>query len=275
MALLHLESVPSTMDVARDLLLANPKKTLRSWEGVIADEQTQGRGQRGRTWFAPAKQSLCATYFFAHPFVTPKTAYALSLLAGVAAADSLQRALLNAYPLPLLRGPISSKQPFSHPSLPHDIGLKWPNDLLLNGRKVGGILVELAELPNGRYVGLIGVGMNLQVERFPLELAARATSLLLEGISTVTPQWMGVQVAISLKFWAERYKFGGLQSVLRRWRFYDRSVGHVYQYNIGQGKTVRGVAIGVDAQGALLLQCDDGTIQPCLSATSVQEIESP
>src|SRR5579875_2971804 len=99
MALYHLSSVPSTMDVARDLLYSDPL-ALQRWDGVLADEQTQGRGQRGRTWFARAGESLCATFFYPHKFTMPshppdgslQTVAMLSLLAGVAVAESIHRA---------------------------------------------------------------------------------------------------------------------------------------------------------------------------------------
>ncbi|HLI49098.1 MAG TPA: biotin--[acetyl-CoA-carboxylase] ligase [Chthonomonas sp.] len=268
MALYHLSSVPSTMDVARDLLHSDPL-ALQRWDGVLADEQTQGRGQRGRSWFARAGESLCATFFYpqtfpmpSHPHDEPLQRVAmLSILAGVAVAESIHRALLKALGLPISNRPTPSKP---------DIGLKWPNDLLLNHRKTGGILIELAQLPTGEHIPLIGVGINLYIREFPPELASRATSFLREGIQGITPLWLGAQIAISLKLWAERYAAGGPESVMRRWQYYDRTKGTAYTVSIGE-RQVRGVAVEVASNGTLLLQLEDGTLFPCFTASSVQQ----
>lgn len=268
MALYHLSSVPSTMDAARELLLSDPA-ALQRWDGVLADEQTQGRGQRGRTWFARAGESLCATYFFPQKLIMPsrpqeeplQVVAMLSLLAGVAVAESIYRALLKVLGIPLSGRPAPPKP---------DVGLKWPNDLLLNHKKTGGILIELAQLPTGEHIPLIGVGINLQVMEFPPELSSRATSLLREGIQGITPTWLGAQIATSLKLWAERYATGGPESVMRRWRHYDRTKGTLYTVIIS-GQPVRGTAVGVASDGALLLQLEDGTLYPCFTASHTIE----
>lgn len=271
MALYHLSSVPSTMDVARDLLYSDPL-ALQRWDGVLADEQTQGRGQRGRTWFARAGESLCATFFYPHKFTMPshppdgslQTVAMLSLLAGVAVAESIHRALLKALGFPRSDRPTPPKP---------DVGLKWPNDLLLNHRKTGGILIELAQLPTGEHIPLIGVGINLQIREFPPQLALRATSFLREGIQGITPSWLGAQIATSLKLWAERYAIGGQESVIRRWQYYDRTKGMAYTVSI-EGRHIRGVAVEVASNGALLLQLEDGTLYPCFTASSVQPADA-
>ena len=129
-----LQSVPSTMDVARENVLAGRVRFDAQGRpepaGVLAREQTAGRGQRGRQWFARPGECLCVTYYFGRGPVTPPFAGQLAFLVGVAVAASLQS--------------LCQLSPDASQSAPR-IGLKWPNDILLNGKKAGGILIELAE----------------------------------------------------------------------------------------------------------------------------------
>lgn len=141
------------MDIARENVLAGRVRFEASGRpvpnGVLAEEQTAGRGQRGRRWFAQSGECLCATYYFGWGLAAPETAGQLAFLAGVAVVETLASSFL----LP-----------------PSSFALKWPNDILLNGRKVGGILIELMQTPGGEWIALIGVGINVKTLSFPLNL---------------------------------------------------------------------------------------------------------
>ncbi len=256
---LHLDTIPSTMDAARDLLLSGrvqltPTGRLNP-QGVTAQEQTAGRGQRGRNWFAPHGESLCATFYFRHGMADLRSAGHVSLLAGVAAANTLRAACRHS-PAPL-------------PS----VSLKWPNDLLLNDKKVGGILVELVQTPSAGWVALIGVGINVRVRAFPSELAGSATSLWLEGVQECPSLWLADHIAPALDRQAANFNREGLAGILRRWRAYDRTPGRRYRME-RDGVAVEGIAEGIDDAGALLLRADDGRLLPTLSASSLREISA-
>lgn len=223
--------------------------------GVIAREQTAGRGQRGRDWYAEPGANLNATYYFRHPRTHPEQAGILALLAGVAVLDVL---------IPLCTPVPAGAQAA--------LGLKWPNDLLLNRRKVGGILIEMIQAPDQDWVALIGVGINLSTTHFPAGIAPLATSLHREGL--LCPDWrtLGEQIPASLCLWADIWREHGHNAVLERWRTFDQTPGRRYATEI-EGQTVVGVAMGVDAQGALLLALSDARVLPIRTATSLREQE--
>jgi BirA family biotin operon repressor/biotin-[acetyl-CoA-carboxylase] ligase len=256
-----LDQVTSTMDVARDNLISgriqfNGLRQAR-YMGVLAREQTEGRGQRGRAWFAPPGESLCATYYFRRGLTDLEHLGEISFLAGVAVAEVLRRLL-----------PYTEQ--LSVPKQPR-IGLKWPNDVLLNGKKTGGVLVEMVKAQDGDWVALIGVGINVHVSVFPPELTQKATSLAREGIIAPSLESLGEQIAHELHWQADRRRDAGFEAILRRWRKYDETMGRRFQAE-WEGTRVTGIAQGVDNTGALLLLLGDGRTIAVASATSLLEI---
>ena len=250
-----LESTPSTMDEARERVISGRARFTESTIAcacVMAREQTAGRGQRGRIWFAARDESLCATYILRCPGVThPAAAGSLAILAGVAAADVL-----------------------AHLKVPSAVGLKWPNDILLNGRKAGGILVELMRSPQGIWIALVGVGLNVSVSEFPPHLAASATSLLIEGADPaglLDLEALARDIGVSLSAWAWRCRTGP-KTAIQSWRRFDATTGRRYETE-WNGAPATGTARGIDDVGALLLRLADGTSIAVTSATSLREIQ--
>ena len=287
-----LDSVPSTMDAARDNLRAGRVRFDAGGNafppGVAAREQTAGRGQRGRTWFARPGECLCATYYFAHGLNTREQAGEIAFVAGVAVADALNTLCAN---FPSVR-----------------IGLKWPNDILLNGKKVGGILAELAQAeeatplqrtsqpevptqaqeaqqrqaegtPSARLnapalVALVGVGVNIAIRDFPPELAPFATSLQLEGVTTgqeVNWKTLAETVGRTLARRGQKWREAGFKAILDDWRRYDQTPGRAFTTNEGGVQTI-GIAEGVADDGALRLRLPDRSVVDVRSASSLQEM---
>ncbi len=158
-ALRVFRTVGSTNDVAGEMAADGAAEgTL-----VLADEQTQGRGRRGRAWTAPRGASLSMSMVLRPPTVAASRMLTLRL--GIAAARALGE------------------------TLPLNVALKWPNDLVLDHRKLGGILCE-ASLADDRvdYV-IAGIGLNLRPpdDGWPPEIAGRATSLLEAVTATAAP----------------------------------------------------------------------------------------
>lgn len=141
--------VGSTNDVARQMAESGaPDCSL-----VLAEEQTRGRGRRGREWSAPPDSSLSMSMVLRPP--TPEASGILTLRLGLAAARALEQ------------------------SFPLRVDLKWPNDLGLDGRKVGGILCEGTVVDDRVSHVIAGIGLNLRPPDagWPAELASRATSI--------------------------------------------------------------------------------------------------
>ena len=276
-----LDRVGSTMDAVRRELqrgrVAFDHFGQPRYIGVMAREQTAGRGQRGRLWFTPYNEALSVTYFLRHRFAEPQRASRLALLVGAGVADSV-RALLTESAAARNQqesAAISRESCASDPDLP-DIGLKWPNDILLNGRKLGGILIEMVKAPDGNWVALVGIGLNLAVRAFPPELASTAASLLLEApfVPQIAPESMAVRIARAFPPLISLSRAQGFPALLERWRIYDRTPGRRYATDI-QGISTEGIAIGIDADGALLLRFPDGRVQAVSSASALRESQHP
>ncbi len=126
---------------------------------VVADRQTLGKGRRGRHWESPSGQNIYMSLLL-YPEVPTATAPQLTLVMAMAVATALQ----ESYQL--------------------EVGIKWPNDLVVNGKKICGILTEMSVEAEFINHVVIGVGINVDQEEFPAEIAEKATSLKVEtGIS--------------------------------------------------------------------------------------------
>jgi BirA family biotin operon repressor/biotin-[acetyl-CoA-carboxylase] ligase len=208
---LHLRRVDSTNVRARGLAAAGaPHGTL-----VTAAEQSAGRGRQGRTWTAPAGRALLCSLVIRRP---PRL---LPLAAGVAVAQAVEA--------------VAGGQAL----------LKWPNDVLIAGRKVAGILVE--GRPEEQWA-VLGIGLNvaLRSDDFPPELRDTAASLELDP-GALEPTLAGLLRA--LERWIDAPSSSVLAGVRSRDALLDRDV----RWSAGRGR-----AAGVDDDGRLLVQTDSG-----------------
>jgi BirA family biotin operon repressor/biotin-[acetyl-CoA-carboxylase] ligase len=207
---------------------------------VLAEEQTAGRGRAGRSWHSERAAGIYVTLLL-RPRISPVQAPLLTMMAGLSAHAAIQAQ--------------TGLQP----------DLKWPNDLILNGKKLGGILTEMhAETTLVRFV-IIGVGINVNQEKFPGELSGIGTSLRLE---TGKPQSRLELLARLLREFEtdyNRFLREGAASVIERFT-------QVSSY--ARGKRVRvtngnesfvGVTAGLRPEGLLQVQQDDGTLATVLA----------
>jgi BirA family transcriptional regulator, biotin operon repressor / biotin---[acetyl-CoA-carboxylase] ligase len=219
---LHLRVTDSTNARARDLAAAGaPHGTL-----VTAGEQTAGRGRQGRTWSAPAGRALLCSLVIRRP------RRLLPLAAGVAVAA--------------VAG--------------DDAQVKWPNDVLVAGRKVAGILVEGRPQESWAVLG-IGLNVALSPEDFPPDLRAPAGSLGLppEEIEPTLAHLLG-----ALGDWLERPD----EEIVAGFGERDALRGQIIAWGEGRGR-----ALGVDARGQLMVGTDDGR-QLALPAGEVHLIQT-
>ncbi|MHB1255521.1 MAG: biotin--[acetyl-CoA-carboxylase] ligase [Dethiobacteraceae bacterium] len=222
-------TMDSTNRLARELAAAGAA------EGtvILSEEQLAGRGRLGRSWVSPAGGIWLSLIL--RPQLAPHKAQLITLLAAVAAVEATQKT--------------TGLVP----------GIKWPNDLLLGGRKLAGILTEVsAEMERVNYLVLgIGLNANLSAEHFQGELADSATSLLLElGQSVCRVRW----VQNFLTLFEQAYlatEEQGFASVLACWRRYSVTLGQDVIVSLG-GRSVHGTALDIDEQGALLVKTVSG-----------------
>jgi BirA family transcriptional regulator, biotin operon repressor / biotin---[acetyl-CoA-carboxylase] ligase len=198
---------------------------------VVADSQSAGRGRRGRVWQDEPGASLL-TSILLRPHLAPGQLPALSLTAGVAVAEALAST--------------AGLTP----------RLKWPNDVLVDGRKIAGVLLESrltasppATAPPAAVVAL-GIGINLTQRSFPPDLAASATSVALAGGAVDRERLLGALLD-ALGAWRGRLEREGFGPVRVRWRALADTLGRTVSID-----GVRGIAVDVDDDGALLV--DEG-----------------
>jgi BirA family biotin operon repressor/biotin-[acetyl-CoA-carboxylase] ligase len=227
-ALFTRAEVGSTNDVAWDLAQQGAD------EGacVVADVQTRGRGRMNRSWHSTAGKGLALSVLL-HPGCDAGTLATTPLVAGLALRRGLD-------------------------ALGLDATLKWPNDLVVRGRKLSGILAESRRTADGVDVIVLGVGVNVSQEPadFPQELESRATSVAMEGRPAGREAVAAAFLNALEPLWDEHVE-GDPGEVLEAWRresgFWGRRiVAHV------AGRTVAGVATGLDARGGLLVRTEEG-----------------
>jgi len=212
----RIERCASTNDV---LLAANRPGVL-----LIADEQTAGRGRRGRRWYSAPGAGLT----FSLSVKIGRPVAGLSLVAGVAAARAL-RALGVA-----------------------QAALKWPNDLEVDGAKLGGILVETRGA-----LAVIGIGINCRRDA-ALEARLRRPIAALEQFMQVDGDRVIHKVAHGLLEALDTFRREGLAPLLAEWQRMDAHAGKRLRVRLADGRTLTGVSRGLDAQGGLKLETRAG-----------------
>lgn len=196
-------------------------------EGVWlrAERQTGGRGRLGRSWASPPGNLYASTLVRIRPSDPP--AATLALVAAVALEETV-----SAY-------------------APGMALLKWPNDVLIHGAKVSGVLLERA----GNAV-VIGIGVNLA--HHPTDIDRRATSLAVYNVA-VTPEDFVETLAEAFARWVECWRGQGVDTIRRRWVAHAHPIGTPLNVRLPDGEAIDGLFDGLDPDGALILRLADGT----------------
>lgn len=201
---------------------------------VVAERQTCGRGRLGRRWVSPAHVNLYAS-FVLRPTVPPADAPQICLAAAVAVARVLE------------------------PLAPGRVAIKWPNDCLLDGRKVAGILTEMdAELDRVHWVVLgIGVNLNAPVQAFPSALRNIATSVKCATGVKVDRVAFAAALCLALEGVYDRLLREGFGALMADWNAYSCLHGRSVTVDCG-GRRTHGRVRGLDASGRLVLDGPQG-----------------
>jgi len=248
---LEIEPLLTTHDIGReihhfsDLDSTNEEAKRQADEGafhgetVIAEHQSAGRGRRGRSWVSPPELNIYLSVIL-RPSCPPASAPEITFVAGVAIAESLR----NAFNLP--------------------VDLKWPNDIVVDGKKVAGILTELATEENRVKYVILGLGLNVNMERedFPEPLRAQATSLREELGQKVDRPLLCAALLSGLEPWIDRWEEEGFAPVREMWETLSSTLSQPVRVLLGEGEqSFDGLAVGIDEHGALLVQRENGVVQ--------------
>ena len=223
MSIIALATVPSTND-----WLAERRVDLPDGSWVRADVQTSGRGRRGRTWVSQPGNLFASVLVRPQPGEGP--AQQLSFVAAVA----LDRALTTSVP-------------------PERLALKWPNDLLLDGVKVSGILLE-----GQGDATIIGFGVNLADH--PVDTERPATSLAAAGVAPPAAAAFCIRLAESFAATRAEWRTYGFAGIRTAWLSRATGVGHRLEARLG-AETLLGRFEDLGPDGALQLRLDDGSLR--------------
>jgi len=201
---------------------------------IVSEAQTSGRGRLARGWYSPAEKGIWFSVIL-RPHFLPQEAPKCTLMAAVAIAKAIEK--------------ITELQ----------VGIKWPNDILYNKQKLVGILTEMnAEMDCINYI-IIGMGINVNIQKneFPLELQQIATSLAILKGEKISRVKLLNEILFQIETLYNVAQAEGFVKILEEWKKYSVTLGKTVDV-IGINDTFVGVAMDIDADGALLVKTETG-----------------
>lgn len=243
-SIMNVITLESTESTNRDAMELASQGAMHG-TAVIAKEQSQGRGRLGKRWQSPQDKGLYCS-IIVRPDVRAEDYPFLTFVAGLAVAEALEKE-------------------FSLKA-----GLKWPNDIFFGMRKCGGILTEssnLHEIAATNRFAVVGIGLNVNtaLDDFDEEIAATATSLLIESGKEIDLKMVFDLIRNELLIQIELFENEGFLQVIRRWRKRDCLLGKRLSWVSVTGCKVFGVSLGPDDEGRLHVKDDNGIVHEILS----------
>ena len=228
---LAFDSLPSTNDEAKRRAEEGAGEGLL----VISGEQTQGRGRRGRGWVSPKGNLYCSIVL--RPSLPPQQAALAGFCAALAIADAIE-----------VFAPAA------------DVSLKWPNDVLVGGAKISGILLE-ASARAGEMVDWLVIGMGVNLASKPNEAGQRSAALNdVAEAGKITPDAFLAELGRSFEAWLVRWRKSGFGDLRLAWLAKAQGLGEPLQARL-PAETIDGIFRGLDDLGGLLLELADGTVR--------------
>ncbi len=228
------QSVVSTNDIALSMSL---KDGFRSGMVILAETQEKGRGRLGRKWSSPPGLNIYMSMLL-RPEIEPRHAAFLTIMTALASASALRE------------------------ETGLDVRIKWPNDLMVSGKKLGGILAEIKTENNRIQKAVIGVGINVNASAgdFPPELADIATSVLLETGRCFPRAGIITGILNSFESRYDLLKNDWRELLIKEMRARSSSLGR--QVRITDcGATISGLAEDIDDEGMLLVRLASGLLR--------------
>lgn len=229
------DSIGSTNDAAR----------LKAQEGcseglaVIAEEQLSGKGRLGRKWVTPKYTSI-AFSLVVKPDIKPEYAPGITLVMGLAVC----RAIKNYTGL--------------------KARIKWPNDVIVNGKKVCGILTEMSSKIDAVNYIIIGTGINVNVQQFPDELKDMATSLSIETGKDISRKELLADILFEFEKLYNEFKENRLKNIINEFKSFSATLGQSVRV-ISVNDSFEGIAEDITDDGTLVVRQGDGTTRRVIS----------
>ena len=220
--------------------LMNNINSVEHGQVVLAEYQSAGRGRRGRAWQTPYAGQLCMSLLWRLQDGI-EAAMGLSLAVGLAIVEALEATGVK------------------------DLGLKWPNDIYLGGKKLGGVLIELQGHANSEVSLVVGLGINVRVASLQAEKIDQAFAQLETSAKyPINRTALAIAVVNSLSQMFEVFRLHGFAALQQRWNRYDIFAEQAVSLRFSEEREQKGKAKGVDKQGQLLLEID-GELKPFMA----------
>ena len=237
---LYFDEVNSTNEKANELAVDVEEGTV-----IIAEKQKKGIGRFGREWFSPKGGVYVSVVL--KPKISPIDASKMTLIAGIAVAKVIRKLGLDAK-------------------------LKWPNDILIHGKKVGGILTSISTKEYKIDYVIVGIGINANVDlsMFPKEVQEGATSLKGELKTEVSTEKIIEDVLYEIEMNYEIFKFkkGNFTYLLNEWKRLSDTIGKKVKIKM-QTEVIEGEAVGINRDGALILKLEDGSLKNIIAGECI------
>lgn len=236
--IVYMESCPTTQSIAHE----EARQGAADGTVVISEEQTAGKGRLARNWSSTKGKGIWMSIIL-RPDIPPQLSPQFTLVAAVALTRSI--------------ADVAGVTP----------SIKWPNDLLINGKKCTGILTELqAEADRVQSIILgIGVNVNQFLEDFPKELQSIATSIRIETGKEIDRVLLTAKIFEYIEKYTDLYIEQGFKPLKLLWEGYSDTIGKRIRASM-VNKEIIGRAVGITEEGVLQLQTDDGVIHGIYSA---------
>ncbi|MBA3071357.1 MAG: biotin--[acetyl-CoA-carboxylase] ligase [Nitrospirae bacterium] len=236
------ESIDSTNTLAMELA----EKGVSHGTVVIADRQLKGKGRLGRTWFSPPKGNIYMSVIV-RPEIEPKDATLLTIMSAISCA----RAVRNSTGI--------------------EVKIKWPNDLMVSERKLGGILTEMKSDQDRIVFAVIGIGINVNacLDMFPDDIRAVATSVIeelregkgIKGCSLEISRTLIIAAILNeLERWFKVLIKGGRIQLINEWKKFSSTLGRKVKVVSGKD-SFTGIAEDIDDEGMLILRLPSGGLK--------------
>jgi len=217
---------------------------------IFAEAQTRGRGRLGRRWFSPPGRGIWMSVILRPPF-PPHQVTRLTLMSAVAARDAIQR--------------VTGLSP----------AIKWPNDIVISGKKVAGILTEMTAEQERILHAIVGIGINVNItkQELPQWIRTIATSLQIELGHPVFRPSLAAELITQIDRWYHLLLENGFDRVIKEWQTHCTTIGKFVEINSGS-KKILGFAECVDDDGALLVRTGTGRVERIIGGDVTLEKQS-
>ncbi len=228
--IITLERTASAMDIAKEML----KEGVTEGTTIFVEKQTQGRGRTGREWFCKKGKGLLLTVVL-RPVIQPKKSYLLMVFTAVAIVKTIR----DMFNLP--------------------VEIDWPNDLVINKKKLGGIIVETQNHTGKSRDYIVGIGINVNLKKYelPKHIDQPATSLTIEKETFIDRTNFARALLQNLDSWYLILKDERYEHIVEKWQEFCVNIGR--RVNVRNAKKeFAGIFLGISNSGELILLLDNG-----------------